>query len=44
MLAGFERGFGFLPAVIGGVVAMDKLQCRFVADAASGPTTPEVSE
>jgi hypothetical protein len=34
-----------VPAAIGGVIDKanaDKLQCKFVAEAANGPTTPEV--
>jgi glutamate dehydrogenase (NAD(P)+) len=34
-----------IPAAIGGVITAEtapKLQCKFVAEAANGPTTPEV--
>jgi glutamate dehydrogenase/leucine dehydrogenase len=34
-----------VPAAIGGVIDKDNagwLQCKFVAEAANGPTTPEV--
>ncbi len=34
-----------IPAAIGGVIDANnagKLQCKFVAEAANGPTTPEV--
>lgn len=36
-----------VPAAIGGVIDKDnadKLQCKFVAEAANGPTTPEVRQ